>query len=183
MIRGPGRRSLRGMTTKRLRRTDVAPRISRLADPDGRQLEFPDVLVESLLRRVNEEAEKADRRAAEDLWDQGALLNETAAMMHDPDAVVRRFVDGADAARERMGIAKATTRWLAGVYGLSRLRLGMLLLERVGLASLDQLEAVDLPVKGPDARPVRFPATRAQLVDALGRLRDEAATVSPRPGS
>ena len=39
------------------------------------------------------------------------------------------------------------------------------------VTSLDQLETTDLPLKGPDGRAVRFPATHAQLAEALAVLR------------
>ncbi len=153
-------------------RSSALSREARLSPVD--QLDLSDALVEALVRRVNEEAERQDRRAAEDFFDQGALLNEIALLTLDEESAAARFVDGADAARERMRLARATTRLLAGVYGLERCRLGLGLLERFELESFDQLEAVDLPVERAGGRAVRFPATRELLARALERLRSSA---------
>ncbi|MFM2153427.1 MAG: hypothetical protein RL199_1862 [Pseudomonadota bacterium] len=147
-------------------------RLARLPSGDDRQLDLTHALESAVLRRVNEEAERADRRAAEDLWDQGRLLLELVELRSDGDvdAVCAQFVEGAEAAHERMHIARATSRILAGVYGAARLQLGLRLLELLGLKRLDQLETVDLPVADADGRPVRFPATREQLAVAVALL-------------
>jgi hypothetical protein len=144
-------------------------RLVRVPFDDDRQLDLTHALESAVLRRVNEEAERADRRAAEDLWDQGRLLLELVEMRGDGDVdgVCARFVDGALAAHERIRIARATSRLLAGVYGAARLQFGLRLLDLLGLSRLDQLETVDLPVADSDGRPVRFPATREQLEVAL----------------
>jgi hypothetical protein len=156
-------------------RRSPAARLARLAPLDDRQLELSQALETAVLRRVNEEAERADRRAAEDLWEQGQLLLELVELRGDADAVCAQFVDGPEAARERMRMAKATSRLLAGIYGAARLQLGVALLERLGLSKLDELEGVDLPVADSDGRPVRFPATREQLEAALALLDFDAA--------
>ena len=137
---------------------------------DDRQLTLPDPVVQALWQRVIDESERTDRRTAEDLWDQGHVLEELVLLTGSRDDVERRFPEGPQAARERMRIARTTSRWLAGVYGLARLRLGLVLLDRTGLTTLDQLECVDLPVTGPDGKPARFPATREQLEIALALL-------------
>jgi hypothetical protein len=149
-----------------------SPRLARLAPADDRQLDLTQALASAVLRRVNEEAERADRRAAEDLWDQGRLLLELVELREDGDvdAVCAGFVDGSEAAHERMRIARSTSRILAGVYGAARLVLGLRLLELLGLSRLDQLETVDLPVADAEGRPVRFPASREQLEVAVALL-------------
>jgi hypothetical protein len=149
-------------------------RSARLPSADDRQLDLTHALESAVVRRVNEEAERADRRAAEDLWDQGRLLLELVELRGDGDidAACARFVDGPEAGHERLRIARATSRLLAGVYGAARLKLGLRLLELLGLSRFDQLESVDLPVAGADGRPVRFPATREQLEVALNLLED-----------
>lgn len=149
-------------------------RSARLSAFDDRQLDLTHALESAVLRRVNEEAERADRRAAEDLWDQGRLLLELLELRGDGDvdAVCVRFVDGAEAGHERLRIARATGRLLSGVYGAARLKLGLRLLDLLGLTTFDQLESVDLPVADADGRPVRFPATREQLEVAVQLLED-----------
>jgi hypothetical protein len=160
------------MSSSRLTRRDGthSERTARLPREDDRQLDLSDLLTNALLRRVNDEAERADRRAAEDWWDQGTLLNEAAAMVGLAERVSARFVDGPEAALERMRVAKVTTRWLAGVYGLRRLRLGLRLLDLLHLGSLVELESVDLPALGPDGEPARFPATAGALEAAVRAL-------------
>ena len=64
-------------------------------------------------------------------------------------------------------IARSTTRLLAGVYGMTRLRLGLVLMEYFELKRLDQLEGVDLPVRDADGVSVRFPATAGLLRTAI----------------
>jgi hypothetical protein len=159
------------MATQRLRRaTPSADRSARLPAVDERQLTLPDPVVQALWQRITDESERCDRRTAEDLWDQGHLLEELAARTGSREEVLRRFPEGPEAAAERMRIAHATSRWLAGVYGLARLRLGLRLMDHLGVDTLDQLECVDLPVAGPDGKATRFPATRELLERALAAL-------------
>lgn len=156
------------MATKRVRSSpEPAPRSARVPRVDLRQLELPDPVVQVLWRRVHDEAERSDRRVAEDLWDQGTILAELIERTGDEAAVIANFPAGPAAAHERLRIARVTSRWLAGVYGLTRIRLGLALLDRLGVSTLDQLECVDLPVHGPDGKPARFPATPAVLEAAL----------------
>jgi hypothetical protein len=152
------------------RRRSATPRASsRAATPafDERQLDLRDALSEALFRRVNEDAEREDRRTAEDAWDQGALLNELVALGLDVEEVAARYVGGAALAHERMQLARSTTRLLAAVWGLARVRLGLALLARLKLRRLEQLEDVELPAV---AGTVRFPATVSQLEYALAAL-------------
>lgn len=152
-------------------RPSTSPRTARL-DPGPHQLELDDARVRQLWRRVNEEAARQDQRAAEDAHDQGTLLNEIAALTLDrtSDEVAAHFLLGADAARERMAVARTTSRLMAGFYGLERIRLGLRLLAHYGLARLEQLETMDLPVQDADGTPVRFPATREGLERAVRTL-------------
>lgn len=155
---------------RRLRRPSAVFAKEARAPAHPEQLDLTDALAQALVRRANEEAERHDRRAAEDLFEQGTLLNEIAQLTFDEASVAALFVEGPLAALERMRLARATTRLLAGVYGLERCRLGLELLEHFGLKSFDQLEAVDLPVARADGRPARFPATRELLAQALAVL-------------
>ncbi len=168
------------MATTRLRhRSDsTAGRSARLEGAEGQQLELAHLLTDALIRRVNDDAERADRRSAEDLWDQGTLLNEAVAMFGTDERVAARFVEGREAAFERMRMARVTTRWLAGVYGAARMRLGLRLLELLGLSTLVELESVDLPALGPDGQPARFPATREALASAVAALEERTAVGS-----
>lgn len=152
------------------RRRSATPRSSaRSGSPyvDERQLDLRDALADALLRRVNEDAEREDRRAAEDAWDQGTLLNELVALGLPPDDVAARYGGGPELAHERMRLARSTTRLLASVWGLARVRLGLALLGALGLKRLEQLEDVELPSS---SGVVRFPATVPQLRHALASL-------------
>lgn len=150
----------------------ASPRIAKLEPDSGVQLDLDDARLRQLWRRVNEDAGRQDQRAAEDAHDQGTLLNEIAQLSfhRTTDEVAAEFFLGAEAARERMAIAKATTRLMAGFYGLERLRLGLRLMTHFGLRSLDQLETVELPVRYPDGTAVRFPAPREWLERALAAI-------------
>ena len=160
------------MATQRIRRPSApsSDRTARLPRVDARQLSLPDPVEQALWRRVVDESERCDRRIAEDLWDQGNILEELALLAGSRDEVARRFPEGFDAAQERMRIARSTSRFLAGIYGLSRLRLGLTLIDRLGLTSLDQLECVDLPVTDLEGKAVRFPATRELLERAVREI-------------
>jgi len=141
-------------------------RAARLADE--RQLDLRDTLAGALERRVNEECEREDRRAAEDAYDQGALLNELVDLGLSPDEVAARYAGGPELAHERMRLARATTRLLAGYWGLARVRLGLALMSKLRLTRMELLETVDL--KTP-AGVVHFPASVAELEAALDSLR------------